>query len=146
MVYYLETIRAAGEIARGINKGVMGMDKEWFATNELTGVGGLPKTPQGLNKRAREDGWEKRRRKGVQGRGVEYSIRSLPQEVRKSLLLKERAVAEYQTRQEPTLLASWIHIFQQLESEQSRLINFILREGALAMLSRLENTADDQTA
>ncbi|MBJ7222578.1 MULTISPECIES: DNA-binding protein [unclassified Brenneria] len=123
------------------------MDKEWFATNELIGVGGLPKTPQGLNKRAREDGWERRRRKGVQGRGVEYSIRSLPDEVKDSLLLKESEVLEYQAKKEPALLASWIHIFHQLsESEQSRLINFILREGTLAMLSRLDDVADDQTA
>ncbi|QTF10012.1 putative DNA-binding transcriptional regulator [Brenneria izadpanahii] len=123
------------------------MDKEWFATNELTGVGGLPKSPQGLNKRAREDGWEKRKRKGVQGRGVEYSIHSLPDEVKSQLLMKEEASPEYGVKKEPALLASWIHIFHQLsESEQSRLINFIMREGIVAMLSRLDNSEDDRTA
>ncbi|MEI7341599.1 DNA-binding protein [Pectobacterium brasiliense] len=120
------------------------MDKEWFATSELVGVGGLPKSPQGLNKRARDDGWEKRRRKGVQGRGVEYSIRSLPNEVRNSLLVKENSPTEYyRIDNEPTLLSSWVHIFHQLSvDERTRLINFILREGTIAMLSRL----DDETA
>ncbi|MFC3394339.1 DNA-binding protein [Brenneria rubrifaciens] len=123
------------------------MDKEWFSTSELVGIGGLPKSPQGLNKRARDDGWEKRRRKGVQGRGVEYSIRSLPDEVKSSLIMKERMPPEYRVAKEPALLASWIHIFGQLsESEQSRLINFILREGTRVMLSRLDNVMDDQTA
>ncbi|MEC5319484.1 DNA-binding protein [Brenneria populi subsp. brevivirga] len=123
------------------------MDKEWFATNELLGLGGLPKSPQGLNKRARDGGWERRKRKGVQGRGVEYSIHSLPDEVRNQLLMKEEEAPGYQVKKEPALLASWIHIFHQLsESEQSRLINFILREGAVAMLSRLDDGADDRTA
>ncbi|PWC15544.1 Cro/Cl family transcriptional regulator [Brenneria roseae subsp. roseae] len=123
------------------------MDKEWFSTSELVGIGGLPKSPQGLNKRARDDGWEKRRRKGVQGRGVEYSIRSLPHEVRSSLVMKESMSPEYRVEKEPALLVSWIHIFNQLsESEQSQLINFILREGTRAMLSRLDNVTDDQTA
>ncbi|MEH2920509.1 DNA-binding protein [Samsonia erythrinae] len=124
------------------------MDKEWFATSELVGVGGLPKSPQGLNKRARDDGWEKRRRKGVQGRGVEYSIRSLPHEVRNSLLMRENSPTEYyRFDNEPTLLSSWVHIFHQLSvDERTRLINFILREGTVAMLSRLDDTANDQTA
>ncbi|MCV9878779.1 DNA-binding protein [Brenneria izbisi] len=123
------------------------MDKEWFSTSELVGVGGLPKSPQGLNKRARDDGWEKRRRKGVQGRGVEYSIRSLPYEVRSSLKMNENMPPAYQAEKQPALLTSWVHIFNQLsESEQSRLINFILREGTRAMLSRLEDVTDDQTA
>ncbi|MCL6329764.1 putative DNA-binding transcriptional regulator [Pectobacterium carotovorum subsp. carotovorum] len=124
------------------------MDKEWFATSELVGVGGLPKSPQGLNKRARDDGWEKRRRKGVQGRGVEYSIRSLPNEVRNSLLVKENSPTEYyRIDNEPTLLSSWVHIFHQLSvDERTRLINFILREGTIAMLSRLDDVTIDQTA
>ncbi|WP_409310240.1 DNA-binding protein [Pectobacterium sp. B1J-3] len=123
------------------------MDKEWFATSELVGIGGLPKSPQGLNKRARDDGWEKRRRKGVQGRGVEYSIRSLPHAVRHSLMMEESMSPEYRVERGPELLASWIHIFNQLsEGEQSQLINFILREGTKTMLSRLDDVTDDQTA
>lgn len=65
------------------------MKKEWFTTTELLGMAGLPKTRQGVNKRAREDGWKKRRHKAVQGRGVEYSLHSLPELVQHSLSLQE---------------------------------------------------------
>ncbi|MBS4432864.1 putative DNA-binding transcriptional regulator [Pectobacterium punjabense] len=112
------------------------MKKEWFATSELVGVGGLPKSRQGLNKRAREDGWEKRRRKGVQGRGVEYSINSLPETVRKSLLLEIEPSA-YSARQ-PAALAVWMQIYQQLsEKERDELIAYILRVGVSTTLSQL---------
>ncbi|GKW13595.1 MULTISPECIES: DNA-binding protein [Pectobacterium] len=118
------------------------MKKEWFATSELVGVGGLPKSRQGLNKRAREDGWEKRRRKGVQGRGVEYSINSLPETVRKSLLLEIEPSA-YSARQ-PAALAVWMQIYQQLsEKERDELIAYILRVGVSTTLSQLGITPLD---
>ncbi|AYH00112.1 putative DNA-binding transcriptional regulator [Pectobacterium parmentieri] len=118
------------------------MKKEWFATSELVGVGGLPKSRQGLNKRAREDGWEKRRRKGVQGRGVEYSIHSLPETVRQSLLLDIEPSA-YSARQ-PAALAVWIQIYQQLsEKERDELIAYILRVGVSTTLSQLGITPSD---
>lgn len=93
------------------------MKKEWFTTAELLGMAGLPKTRQGVNKRAREDGWEKRRHKGVQGRGVEYSLYSLPELVQHSLSLQETP-SSYAVRQ-ADMLAVWIQIYQQC-SEQER--------------------------
>ncbi|MEC5342785.1 DNA-binding protein [Brenneria populi] len=112
------------------------MKKEWFATNELIGVGGLPKSRQGLNKRAREDGWEKRRRRGVQGRGVEYSIHSLPDTVKKSLLLESDSPA-YAEKQSATL-AVWMQIYDQLsETERDKLISHILRVGVSTTLNQL---------
>ncbi|KHN50346.1 DNA-binding protein [Pectobacterium fontis] len=112
------------------------MKKEWFATSELVGVGGLPKSRQGLNKRAREEGWEKRRRKGVQGRGVEYAFHSLPDTVKKSLSL-EIEPSVYAVKQ-PAALAVWIQIYQQLsEKERNELIAYILRVGVSATLSQL---------
>ncbi|MBA0197838.1 putative DNA-binding transcriptional regulator [Pectobacterium brasiliense] len=118
------------------------MKKEWFATSELVGVGGLPKSRQGLNKRAREDGWEKRRRKGVQGRGVEYSIHSLPDTVKKSLLLEIEPSA-YSAKQ-PAALAVWMQIYQQLsEKERDDLIAYILRVGVSSTLSQLGITPSD---
>ncbi|QQG27911.1 putative DNA-binding transcriptional regulator [Pectobacterium carotovorum] len=119
------------------------MKKEWFATSELVGVGGLPKSRQGLNKRAREDGWEKRRRKGVQGRGVEYSIHSLPDTVKKSLLLEIEPSA-YAAKQ-PAALAVWMKIYQQLsEKERDELITYILRVGVSTTLSQLGITPSDK--
>lgn len=62
----------------------MEIKKEWIATHELIGVCGLPKTRQGLNRRAREEGWQKRRREGARGKAVEYAWRSLPDMVKNS--------------------------------------------------------------
>ena len=119
------------------------MKKEWFATSDLVGVGGLPKSRQGLNKRAREDGWEKRRRKGVQGRGVEYSIHSLPDTVKKSLLLEIEPSA-YSAKQ-PAALAVWMQIYQQLsEKERDELIAYILRVGVSSTLSQLGIRPSDE--
>ncbi|MCG8708738.1 putative DNA-binding transcriptional regulator [Brenneria sp. 4F2] len=119
------------------------MKKEWFATNELVGVGGLPKSRQGLNKRAREDGWEKRRRRGVQGRGVEYSIHSLPDTVKKSLLLESDSPS-YSEKQSATL-AVWMQIYSQLsEIERDKIISHILRVGVSATLNQLGITSSDE--
>ncbi|AXW88785.1 Cro/Cl family transcriptional regulator [Lonsdalea britannica] len=113
------------------------MKKEWFATSELVGIGGLPKSRQGLNKRAREDGWEKRRRKGVQGRGVEYSIHSLPESVQQSLLLMQETPGEYSAKPSD-MLPVWMQIYQQLSvSEREKLISYIMREGVYATLKQL---------
>ncbi|AIR69373.1 DNA-binding protein [Dickeya fangzhongdai] len=112
------------------------MKKEWFATSELVGIGGLPKSRQGLNKRAREDGWEKRRRKGVQGRGVEYSIHSLPQSVQQTLLMQETS-GEYSAKPSD-MLSVWIQIYHQLSvPEREKLIAYIMREGVSATLKQL---------
>ncbi|AXW86903.1 Cro/Cl family transcriptional regulator [Lonsdalea britannica] len=117
------------------------MDKKWFATKELLGVAGLPTSRQGLNKRANENGWEKRRRKGVQGKGVEYAIWSLPDSVQRSLMMEESPTPEYITSAETELLPTWIQVYHQLTGrERTLLINYILHEGALAMLARLDSS------
>lgn len=63
----------------------MGNLKEWFSAGELAGLDGLPKSPQGVNKRARTQHWTKRERDGVQGGAVEYHYRSLPNNTQKAL-------------------------------------------------------------
>lgn len=120
------------------------MAKEWLAPHELMGVAGLPKSRQGLNKRARDEGWEKRKRKGVQGRAIEYAIASLPLEVRQRLIMQEAPSAAYGGNLATSLLTSWIQIFHLMSAqEQAALVDFVLREGTVAMLSRLniENDA-----
>lgn len=125
------------------------MKKEWFTTAELLGMAGLPKTRQGVNKRAREDGWEKRRHKGVQGRGVEYSLYSLPEPVQHSLSLQETP-SSYAVRQ-ADMLAVWIQIYQQCSTqEREALVAHILRDGIASVLCQLgisssaDVTSDDQ--
>lgn len=122
------------------------MEKEWLAPHELMGVAGLPKSRQGLNRRAREEGWEKRKRKGVQGRAIEYAVVSLPPEVRLGLMMQEAPPPSYGGALSTPLLASWVQIFHLLSAqEQAALIDFVLREGAVAMLSRL-NLVGSSTA
>ncbi|WP_042861856.1 DNA-binding protein [Dickeya sp. NCPPB 3274] len=116
------------------------MEKAWFTTNELLGVAGLPRSRQGLNKRAKENGWEKRRRKGVQGKGVEYAIWSLPEEVKTSLMQETPPDYAYAGKSATVQEHTWIQIYHQLSvEERTRLIGHILREGAMGMLARLEN-------
>lgn len=65
-------------------------NKEWFSANELVGLGGLPTTPQGVNKKARTQHWEKRSKNGVQGGAIEYHYSSLPEDVQQELSFKFR--------------------------------------------------------
>lgn len=59
--------------------------KEWYSSNELVGLDGMPSSPQGVNKKARTQGWDKRSKEGTQGRGIEYHYSSLPEATRKHL-------------------------------------------------------------
>lgn len=59
--------------------------REWFTARELAGTIGLPATVQGVNHRARREGWPARRRKG-RGGGREYPLEALPAETRLALL------------------------------------------------------------
>lgn len=59
--------------------------KNWFQTTELIGVAGLPKTTQGVNFKAKTEGWQRRKPEGVKGRAYEYHIDSFPKEVQQTL-------------------------------------------------------------
>ncbi|MDW0617334.1 helix-turn-helix transcriptional regulator [Mannheimia haemolytica] len=65
----------------------MGNLKEWFSANDLLErkVNGLPKSPQGINKKARTQNWTKRNKDGVQGGAVEYHYSSLPMSIQEEL-------------------------------------------------------------
>ncbi len=116
---------------------MMATKKEWVATHELIGVGGLPKTRQGLNRRAREEGWQKRRREGARGKAVEYSWYSLPETVKKTLTLRASSFEYTLSTQEPS--PTWIEIHRQLsDAERDFVVAFILREGVLNLLKRLD--------
>ena len=64
----------------------------WFSAQQLTDLETMPSSPQGINKRARVENWEKRQVQGIRGVGYEYAFTSLPQETQAELLLKQRAV------------------------------------------------------
>ena len=80
---------------------------------------------------ARREGWISRRRKGVQGKALEYHIDSLPSNVRNLLVLKEDGAVYDVERQDP--LAVWIEYYYHLtESEREKMVAFLMREGSAA--------------
>jgi hypothetical protein len=112
------------------------MKKEWFAAKELAGLEGLPSSPQGINLMAKREGWEQRRRRGVQGKAVEYHIESLPAMILGSLQLREEP-AQYATRRQDPL-AVWIEAYYRFtEDEREQILSFIFREGAKSLIERL---------
>ncbi len=112
------------------------MKKQWFTAVELVGIAGLPSSRAGVNGRARKEGWERRRKAGVQGKAVEYSIEGLPPDVLNVLRLKEMPAEYISQRQDP--FAVWIEAYNQLtDSERSQIVAFLLREGVGALMKRL---------
>lgn len=119
------------------------MKKEWFAAKELTGKEGLPTSTQGVHGMARRLCWIKRRRRGVQGRAVEYHIDSLPVNTIASLAMNEHS-AEYVYTSHQDPLAIWIESYKQLrEPERETMIAFIVREGVSEVLNRLRKPGEN---
>lgn len=82
---------------------------EWFSASELAGVVGMPSSPQGVNKKAKQENWVKQQRNGVQGKAYEYHLHSLPPETQKQLQLNQvRALKAAQlTTEKPPNTALW---------------------------------------
>ncbi|NMP25854.1 putative DNA-binding transcriptional regulator [Rahnella sp. SAP-1] len=120
------------------------MKQEWFAAKELVGINGLPTSTQGVHGMARRQGWEKRRRFGVQGRAVEYHIDSLPNRTKPALIIQEKS-AEYLCTSYQDPLAIWIESYKQLnETERKQIISYIVRKGMTAMIDCIN--ADEQNS
>ncbi|WP_262361243.1 transposase domain-containing protein [Aggregatibacter actinomycetemcomitans] len=60
----------------------------WFSATVLSFLETLPNSPQGINKKARIENWERRKVVGKKGVSFEYSFKSLPQETQAELILK----------------------------------------------------------
>ncbi|WP_262404476.1 DNA-binding protein [Aggregatibacter actinomycetemcomitans] len=60
----------------------------WFSATVLSFLETLPNSPQGINKKARIENWERRKVVGKKGASFEYSFKSLPQETQAELILK----------------------------------------------------------
>ncbi|TQI78453.1 Mu DNA-binding protein [Serratia fonticola] len=110
------------------------MKNEWFAAKELTGIAGLPSSTQGINLMARREGWLSRRRKGVQGKALEYHVDSLPAGVKNLLVLREEPAVYEAERQDS--LAVWIEYYYHLsERERGAVLAFLMREGMSSLLA-----------
>ncbi len=118
------------------------MDPEWLSAKELIGFTGLPSSPQGIHSMARRQKWVRRRRFGVQGRGVEYHIDSLPIKIDSKLMLNEQSAEYlYSSYQDPLVI--WIESYKQLhEEERKKMITFIVREGMTEMINRLNISSE----
>ncbi|EKT61151.1 DNA-binding protein [Providencia burhodogranariea] len=114
------------------------MHKEWLTAKELAGLQGLPMTTQGINAMARRENWVCRKRRGIQGKALEYHINSLPEGLFESFSVYEIS-APYQAKQNDNSLI-WQEIYNQLSSEERDLIlAFIMREGVIALVSLINN-------
>ncbi|WP_340621782.1 DNA-binding protein [Xenorhabdus siamensis] len=126
------------------------MKKEWYSAKELIGLAGLPSSPQGVNLMARREGWEQRRKRGVQGKALEYHINSLPEDVLNVLTVSENSVEYYRNkRQDPFMI--WVEAYYQLtKPERERMVKFILRKGLASIvqyigIQEVENKGVSQT-
>ncbi|MBS9422839.1 DNA-binding protein [Photorhabdus caribbeanensis] len=118
------------------------MKKEWYSAKELVGIAGLPSSPQGINLMARREGWEYRRKRGVQGKALEYHINSLPEDVLNVLSVGESTIDYANKRQDPFLI--WIEAYYQLtKAEREKIVKFILREGLAKLIGYIDVGVED---
>ncbi|GAA5114131.1 DNA-binding protein [Orbus sasakiae] len=114
------------------------MAKVWYSSKELTAIEGLPSTMQGINRKARVEGWKSRKRSGVQGKAIEYHIDSLPDFVKSYLIHVQELPAAYTiTPVEPLQL--WISAFLRLKAEeQDAVMAWLMRNGVKELVSFVE--------
>ncbi|MDP8832753.1 DNA-binding protein [Serratia marcescens] len=124
------------------------MRKRWLTPHELTQVTGLPSTPQGINSRAKSEGWTKRKKEGVKGgKAVEFDVDSLPESVRKLVMvtipesrqeqseheLEEGVTEHHPNARNPMIL--WEALLGSLTLEdRNTLLNYTLTNGVSSLL------------
>ncbi|EOV5090748.1 DNA-binding protein [Serratia marcescens] len=122
------------------------MRKRWLTPHELTQVTGLPSTPQGINSRAKAEGWTKRKKEGVKGgKAVEFDVDSLPESVRKLVMVTipesrleqnelEEGVTEHLLNAKHPLIL-WEGLLGSLTSDDRKfLLNYALTNGITSLL------------
>jgi Mg/Co/Ni transporter MgtE len=115
---------------------------------DLIGVGGLPKTIQGIHKKAKNEGWTKEAvaLPGVRGRSFAYALEDLPSHVQQILSLMKMnnggGLAEKSAEAEPqaySVSARLMMLLNELSTdEMAGLVNLLSRKGvetALALLN-----------
>lgn len=119
------------------------MNKEWFSTNELAGIEGLPSTKQGVNQKARREQWVTRKRNGIQGKALEYHIDSLPMKSQDFLKAYENNVA-YEVTNKDSQFSIWVAAYHQLtREEKDKLTMLIVRYGVTHLLKLVDETESD---
>ncbi|MFV8905159.1 DNA-binding protein [Serratia fonticola] len=116
------------------------MDKEWFTANELKEKGELGSSPQGINKRAREQNWRWQRRFGKQGVTKEYHISSLPLSTQNELYPQRYLLAAEESAAYTVLRDGdpWVRLQSYLAGmkpdEYAVLLSFLAENGAAGLL------------
>ncbi|MEX0422821.1 putative DNA-binding transcriptional regulator [Providencia rettgeri] len=114
------------------------MYKEWLTAKELLGLQGLPMTTQGINAMARRENWVSRKRRGIQGKALEYHISSLPIDIFEGQFANETS-SPYQVKRNDNAFI-WQEAYNQLSNdERDTILTFIMREGTLALINLINN-------
>lgn len=105
------------------------MAKIWYSSKELSAIDGLPSTMQGVNRKARVEGWKSRKRSGIQGKAIEYHIDTLPDFVKSHLAHAQEPQVSYVISPiEP--IQVWIAAFSNLKpDEQEEVMTWLMRNG-----------------
>ncbi|HDL7612579.1 TPA: putative DNA-binding transcriptional regulator [Yersinia enterocolitica] len=111
------------------------MTKEWFSAKELVGAPSLPTTTQGLHAKARREKWISQRRRGVQGKAVEYSIDNFSERICNWLSNYDDKLKKEIVHDPFDIL---INSFKQLtQEERHKLSEYILREGIVSVYNKV---------
>lgn len=124
------------------------MKQKMVLAKDLIGVGGLPKTIQGIHKKAKNEGWAKEAvaLPGVRGRSFAYAFDNLPEHVQQILSGLKDDFIEYQTDRTARKTANPISLQQRLtmlfselsEGEMAGLVNLLTRKGVETVLLLLD--------
>ncbi|MEI7145064.1 DNA-binding protein [Pectobacterium brasiliense] len=127
------------------------MRKKWLTPYELAQVVGLPSTPQGINSRAKAEGWSRRKKEGVKGgKAIEFDVDSFPENVRTlvmSAIPESRTEKEEYKILEPEQIVTgeivdtkhpmmlWEALLGSLtQDDRNVLLNYALTNGMLSLL------------
>lgn len=76
------------------------MKQDWIETKELIGVLDLPKTTQGVTKKAKAAGWKRRRKVGARGNVYEYYIGDMPEYLQKNFNFDKSKIEKSKNNQD----------------------------------------------
>lgn len=110
------------------------MDKEWFTARELTNIGELRKSEQGINKRARKENWRRRNRLGKQGTAYEYHISSLPPQARRQLQPAAEEPAVYVAKCVNPTTSLQAYLKSMTPGECESVLHFLTQHGVVGLL------------
>lgn len=128
------------------------MKREWILVKHLQGIGGLPKTVQGIHQKAKAEKWRKKSvaQEGVRGRSYAYNFEDLPPQVQAVLTDDEPSTQpafisrERKGQSEDKFMNVFNAVWEGLEPKEMDLLSKLLaRKGAelLTLLLDKDNIA-----